>query len=160
MALGAYFYKNWSSIVEISSRISIPLKVVLFTTSCLFLAAEYNQLFLSANGLVPPFDYAMLSCIVSVIVAFLCFAAVEEDQLAIPIKKLVLLLSKYSLGIFCINGIMSEVFLSFGSRLFHETTFNFPEILAIKFGGWALLLALSLAASMLLERIGLRACVR
>lgn len=160
MALGAYFWKNWSLIVQISTRIPIQLKIVILFTGYLLLAVEYRWLFLVTKGLVQPFDYVMISCILSVLVTFLCFASVQENQLPLPIKRAVITLSKYSLGIFCTNGIISQIFLSFGTRLFSEVTFNLPEILVIKFIGWGLLLALALGSSMLLDRIGLKACVR
>ncbi len=160
MALGSYFWKNWSLIVKMSYLIPCQFKIALFCLSCLLLATEYCHLFLISGGQVQPFDYAILSSILSVFIIFLCFASVEGKRLFLPIKRVVLLLSKYSLGIFCINGFISELFLSFGSHQFSGATFSFPEILVIKLLGWGLLLTLSVGLSMLIDRVGLKACVR
>lgn len=92
----------------------------------------------------------------SVAVAFLCFASVEEKQLFLPLRRGVKLLSKYSLGVFCINGIVSQIFLSFGSHWFSESTFGFLEILAMKLIGWGILLTVSLSLSVLLDKAGLK----
>jgi hypothetical protein len=156
IALGVFSYKNLSWLVRTSARIPVPLKgLILFFTSIILLA-EYNWLALISGGLIPPFDYIMFSCILSVPVAFLCFASIEENQLSLPLVKVVKILSKYSLGIFCINGILREVFLSLGSYLFDEATFSLPETLVIKFIGWGLLLTISLGLSVLLGRVGLK----
>jgi len=160
MALGCYFWKTWPLVVKISCRIPTQFKIFALGLSCLLLASEYHRLFLVSGGQIPPFDYATLSSILSVVVIFLCFASVESDQLPLPLKKGVLLLSQYSLGIFCINGFISELFFSFGSHQFRGATFNLVEMLVMKFVGWGILLTLSLALSVLLDRIGLRACVR
>lgn len=159
MALGSYLWKNWSLLVQISTCIPINIKVIMLCLSCLLLVSEEQWLFLLSSGKIPPFDYAMFSCILSVFIVFLCFASIKENQLPLSVKRLVLLLSKYSLGIFCINGIMSEVFLSFGSHLFNGATFGLLEVLAIKLIGWALLLTFSLKLSILLDRVGLETVV-
>ncbi|MEH2284803.1 MAG: hypothetical protein V7K90_26375 [Nostoc sp.] len=78
----------------------------------------------------------------------------------LPIRITVKLLSKYSLGIFCINGILSLICLQLGTQLFIGLNFTFQEILAIKLISWNLLLIVSLGLSMLCDRIGLGACVR
>lgn len=160
MALGAYLWRNCHLVFKISARISLKWKLVALGLSYLFLAIEYGFLFVISKGVIPPFDYAMLSSMVSVLVMFLCFASVEYNQIPKLLRQVIQLLSKYSLGIFCINGILSQVLLSLGSRLFVGTTFSFIEVLAIKFVGWSILLICSLGLSILLDRIRLGACVR
>jgi hypothetical protein len=156
IALGVFFYKNLPWLVRTSARIPAQFKALSLFFTSLILLAEYHYLKLISGGAIPPFDYIMFSCILSVPVAFLCFASIEDNQLSVPYMKIVKLLSKYSLGIFCINGILREILLSLGSYLFNEATFSFPEILAIKLIGWGLLLTISLGLSVLLERVGLR----
>ena len=78
MALGSCFWRNWPFIVKTSCRIPCQFKIVLLCLSCLLLVTEYHRLFLVSFGQVQPFDYAILSSILSVVVVFLCFASVEE----------------------------------------------------------------------------------
>ncbi len=122
--------------------------------------AEYSCLRWATGERLSPFEYVMFSCIFSVIVGFLCFANIQEDRLSIPVQQAVQLLSKYSLGIFCLNGLLSYVGSQMGAYMFEAAIFTFPEILAIKLVGWSLLLAVSLGMSILLDRVGLGACVR
>ena len=156
IALGVFFYNNLPWLVRTSARIPVQLKLLSLFFTSLILLAEYSWLYRVSGGSIPPFDYTMFSCILSVPVAFLCFASIEDDQLSLPLVKVIKVLSKYSLGIFCINGILREGFLSFGSYLFNEATFSLPEILVIKLIGWGILLTISLGLSVLLERLGLR----
>lgn len=156
VVIGAYFYKKLPIIVRISDRISLQLKALFLLLTSLSMAAEYSYLAFLSEGSVPPFDYAMFSCVLSVAVAFLCFASVDEKQLLLPLRRGVMLLSKYSLGVFCINGIVSQIFLSFGSHWFSEATFGFLEILAMKLIGWVILLTVSLGLSVLLDKAGLK----
>ena len=160
MVIGAYFYNNWSTLIEISARIPALLKILLLSLTCLLTAAEYRWLLSLTDNRIIPFEYIMFSCILSVFVWFLCFAAIEEHQLSTSLTEVVQLLAKYSLGIFCINGILSYVFSEFSSHFFKTATFSFPEILLIKFVGWILLLTVSLGLSMMLDKVGLKACVR
>ncbi len=159
MALGIFFWKNWASIIKISSQIPIYIKGLLLIIYCGIQMIEYRWLFIRFGGEIPPFDYVMFSCIVSVFVMFLCFASIQEKQVPPRVKNLVNTLSKYSLGIFCINGLVSQIFISIGTRFLGEATLNFPEIIGLKLIFWIILLSISLGLSILLERIGLKVVV-
>ena len=159
IALGILIYKKLPLIVRISAHVSIHLKALLILITSAALAAEYRFLSFATQNSVPPFDYLMFSCILTVLVAFLCFASVDEKQVPLPLRNAIALLSRYSLGIFCINGIVRQIFLSFGSRLFAEATFSFAEILGMKLVGWGLLLAISLGLSVLIGKLGGKAIV-
>lgn len=159
IALGILFYKNWSSIVKISSQIPIHFKGLLLIIYSGIQMVEYRWLFLRFGGDIPPFDYVMFSCIMSVFVMFLCFASIQEKQIPPLIRKLVKTLSKYSLGIFCINGLISQIFISISTRFLSEATFSFPEIIGLKLIFWMILLAISLGLSILLERIRFKSIV-
>ncbi|QLE43840.1 acyltransferase [Nostoc sp. C052] len=160
MSLGACFYKNWLKLVKISHQISLLFKIILLSSTSLIMVAEYNYLQTVTDGNITPFEYAMFSCILSAIVMFLCFSSIEEDQIPLYVRIIIKLLSKYSLGIFCINGIFSMIFLQLGTQLFVGLNFTFAEILAIKLISCNLLLIVSLGFSMLCDRVGLGACVR
>lgn len=159
MALGILFCNNWSSIVKYSSQIPIHLKGLLLTTYSGIQMIEYCWFYLRFNGEIPPFDYVMFSCLMSVFVILLCFASIQEKQVHSSVRNLVKTLSKYSLGIFCINGIVSQIFVSISTRIISEVTFSFPEIIGFKLIFWIILLAISLGLSILLERIGLKSVV-
>lgn len=159
MALGILFCNNWSSIVKLSSKIPIHLKGLLLITYSGIQMMEYRWLFVRFGGDIPPFDYVMFSCIISVFVMFLCFASLQEKQVPSLIGNLAKTLSKYSLGIFCINGLVSQIFISISTRFLNEATFSFPEIIGLKLIFWIILLSISLGLSILLERIGLKAVV-
>lgn len=159
IAFGVYIYHNFDRVESISRSLSKTNKIMLLCFTAATMMAEYRVLtFLLADSL-RPFDYAAFSCILSVPTMFICFASVNEKSFPSPIVKLTKLLSKYSLGIFCINGILAQIFLSIGTRLFSQLDFNLAEILGIKIIGWIGLLLLSLLLSIMLKRLGLKKVV-
>ena len=159
-ALGIFAYKKWPLIVKISSQISLPIKSIIIAAYILVQCCEFYYQSLTLQAKIPPFDYAMFSCVFSVFVMLICFASVEENTLHPLVKKSVVNLSKYSLGIFCINGILYQILLSIGIKLFSEAHFNLMEIIVIKLVTWILLLTVSFGLSILLDRIGFKAVVR
>ena len=160
IALGVYFHHNLAMLTEISTRISRRLKIFLLSLTSLTMVAEYSYLRSVTGVRFAPFEYVMFSCLLSVLVCFSCFANVREDRLSSPVKTSIHLLSKYSLGIFCISGILSYALGQIGSSLFAEATFSFSEIMTMRLIVCCLLLTVSLATSILLEKVGLGACVR
>lgn len=160
MALGVYFARHLPQVIDFSRRLSQKRKTLLLGGTAVLMSLEYRWLLSATKGSVPPFDYVLVTCVLSVLIAFLCFACVEETQLPVPIAKAVSLLANYSLGIFCCNGILSEVFLSLGTHSLAGETFDFPVIFLLKLAGWGFLLTVSLGLSMLLDRLGLGVCVR
>jgi hypothetical protein len=160
MALGAFFYRHWSTFTKVSNRIASPFKILLLVLTGVMMTVEYLYLHSATGEKFAPFEYVMVSCGLSVLIAFLCFSSVREEQLTPVVRRSVQLLSTYSLGIFCINGILSPVLSQIGSFWAGEATFGFHEILMIKIVGWGLLLAASLVGSIALDKVGLRACVR
>lgn len=160
MALGYHCYHNWFVFKKISSRTPIQLKLLVIGITCLIMTIEYTSLITSLPGNFSTFEYALISSILSVLVAFFCVASIEENQLPLLGKKIIQVLSKYSLGIFCINGILSQILSLFGKQIFSEATFNLPEIIVVKLLNWSVLITFSLGLSVLLNRVGLGACVR
>ncbi len=160
MFLGTFIWRNWVKIVAFSGNISVVTKSALCVFGCIAISFEQYHILKVSSGNVPPFDYAMICCILSVFILFTCFASIQEDRVPASLRTLILLFSNYSLGIFCVNGILSEILLSVGTHLFKEYTFSFPEILTIKLIGWPVLLFSSLGVSILLDRVGLRIIVR
>ncbi len=159
IALGVYIAQNFDSIQRISRSLSKTNKILLLCFTAATMIAEYKVLTFFLADSLRPFDYAAFSCILSVPTMFICFASVKEKSLPSPIVKATKLLSKYSLGIFCINGILAQIFLSIGTRLFSQASFNLVEILGIKIIGWMGLLLLSLLLSIVLKRLGLKRMV-
>ncbi|NES81084.1 MAG: acyltransferase [Moorea sp. SIO1G6] len=159
IALGAYFYHKLPLIRKKSAHTPAHIKVLLLLLSGLLMMAEYSWLGKITAGNVPPFEYIMFSCLISVPVAFLCFSCVEAQKFPLLVTQSVTILSRYSLGIFCINGLVSQILLSLGGNFFAEATFDFSEILVIKVLGWFFLLAISLCLSVLLDKIGLKSVV-
>jgi hypothetical protein len=160
MFLGAFAWKNWARIVSFSDSIPIKNKSALCVFGCAAIILEKYYFSNLSFGNIPPFDYAMISCLLSIFILFTCCASIQADQVPDSLRTLVLVFSKYSLGIFCVNGILSEGLLSVGTHLFKDYIFNFTEILIIKLIGWPILLFFSLGISILLDRLGLRAVVR
>lgn len=159
MAIGTFIYTRFDFIVSISKQITLPVKVFLICAMSTIFMFDYQWLISITNGAIQPFDYATISCILSVAIMFICFASVREINFPRAIELIIKLLSKYSLGIFCINGILSQLFLSLGTKLFNDLTFSFIEILVLKITGWAILLLISLFLSILIARIGLKQMV-
>ncbi|MGA7932848.1 MAG: acyltransferase [Kovacikia sp.] len=159
IALGVACYQMLPKIIKLSNQISIPLKVILLLIMAGLLIAEYGWLGQLTQHSIPPFDYGMLSCLLSVPIMILCFASLKESHFSPLLKTAILVLSKYSLGIFCINGILSQIFLSIGSHWVKGTAFSFSEVLMLKLISWGVLLGISLATAMALSRIGLKTVV-
>ncbi|MBW4615372.1 MAG: acyltransferase [Desmonostoc vinosum HA7617-LM4] len=160
IALGFYFCKNWSSVVKLSNQISVKIKGLLLVLYCCIQILEYRWVFQRLQGEIPPFDYITISCILSVFVMFFCCASIQENQVFSLIKRLITMFSTYSLGIFCINGILYQICLAISDRFLSETVFNFPEVLMLKIISWIALLTISLGLSIFIDRIGLKALVR
>ncbi len=156
MAIGAYFYHNYSRILSLSKRLSKKKNLLILTVTIIFFLVEYQWLY---RSLSPPFEYTMLSCILSSITVFLCFIQIKKSHFNQVFLKLINLLAKYSLGIFCINGIVGRILSFVGKSLFENAIFTFPEILFIKLIGWMFLLSISLILSILLDRFGLKSIV-
>lgn len=159
MAFGLYIEQNLDSIERISRSLTKTHKTLILCFTAATMIVEYQVLTVLLADSLRPFDYAAFSCMLSVPTIFICFASVNEKSLPSPMVKITKLLSKYSLGIFCINGILAQIFLSIGTRLFSQTSFNFVEILAMKILGWIGLLLLSLMLSIALKRLGLKRMV-
>lgn len=159
-AIGAYFYKNWSAIVKLSQRIPIRFKILFLFLLSLMMITECSSLYFLSGKQIEPFEYVMFSCIISVVVFFLCFASVEENQISLPIKKAIKLLSTYSLGIFCINGIIDITLIPIIDPILKEANLNLPKMLAMKLVGWIILLVVSLWLSRRIDKLGLGVLVR
>jgi hypothetical protein len=160
LALGTYFWCHWEHLVKISRRIPKSIKAAILGLCAASLVIEYYRFYVISQAQVPPFDYAVVSCMLSVPVLFLCFANIEENQLFPWARKLVILLSKYSLGIFCVNGILSQVLLSITTRLLHNASLELMPILIFKLLGWLLLLIISLGISILMDNYRMSIFVR
>ncbi len=159
ITLGIFIYKRFNLIESISKGIELPTKVFVLCLMSMIFMFDYQWLIKITNGTIQPFDYATISCILSAIAMFLCFASIHETHLSVPGEFFIKLLSKYSLGIFCINGILSQIFFSVGTKFFYQASFSLIEILAIKIVSWIVLLVLSLSLSVLLARFGLKRMV-
>ncbi len=159
IALGIYVYKNLAWIEHKSRSLNKTNKLLILCFTAAIMMIEYRVLTLLLADSLRPFDYAAFSCILSVPAMFICFASVSEKNLPTPAVKLTKLLSKYSLGIFCINGILAQIFLSIGTKFFSQAKVSLVQILAIKITGWIILLTVSLLLSILLKRLGLKRVV-
>jgi Acyltransferase family len=159
ITLGIFIYRQFNLIASISKGLELATKVFLLCLMSIIFMFDYQWLIKITNGTIQPFDYATISCIFGAITMFLCFASIRETHLSVPGEFFIKLLSKYSLGIFCINGILSQIFFSVGVKLFNQASFSLIEILVIKIISWVVLLILSLSLSVLLGRFGLKRMV-
>jgi hypothetical protein len=157
--LGIFTFRKWSAIVKLSSKLSWQIKIIMIGGYIFLYSLEYYYQFLVLKAQIPPFEYTMFSCILSVPVMLICFASIQEHQLHPLIMKLVKTLSKYSLGIFCINGILCQIFSSIFLKTFSYANFNLVQVLLIKLISWILLIIISLTISIFVERIGFKKVV-
>ncbi|MBC7882763.1 MAG: acyltransferase [Anaerolineae bacterium] len=160
MGIGYLLSQHYPAIEKLSAQLGIWAKMGLIALSALMLALEGHWVFKITEGQVRPFNYTMLSCLLSILVAFLCAASVHADHLSPQPRKAIILLSTYSLGIFCINGILSPIIARSVAHFVGTLSFSLPEVLLIKFFGWLGLLIISLLGALALEKIGLKNCVR
>jgi hypothetical protein len=160
--LGDFFQKNWTFLLETSQRFSNKIKIFLIILTSFLMISEntYFHHSIRENCFFDNFEYLKFSCIASVFVAFCCCASISEDTIPLLARRVVHLLSKYSLGIFCINGILSKFLLP--KVIPHLTSTPIVDLdtaLVVKIVVWPLLLIISLSLSLVLEKIGLRKCV-
>jgi Acyltransferase family len=160
LALGVYLWHHWNDLVRLSKQISSWLKVSMIGVCCFSFAYEYYHLLTITKGAFPPFDYAIISCLLSVPILFLSCADIQEKQFPPLVRASISLLSKYSLGIFCVNGILSQVLLSISTRFIQASTLNLISILTIKILGWLFLMVVSIGVSMAMDRLRMGAFVR
>jgi hypothetical protein len=160
LGLGVYFWSNWNYLIKISQITPRFFKIGILTICCLGFYYESHHLYMSTQGSIPPFEYAMLTCLFSVPTLFICFLNIEEKHLPPRMTQIVKLLSTYSLGIFCVNGILSQIFLSIFTRFSPQFTLELLPMLIVKCVGWLGLLAISLAISMGIDRLKMGMVVR
>lgn len=158
-AIGAWIYQKTEAFSELSTYLSSVVKGLLLVGLAGLFMVEYTGLITVFHHDVPPFEYVMMSCLASGPILFLCSINIRQSDLPRWFQLAILTLSKYSLGIFCINGILSRGFLSIGANQLSNYTFTFSEILMIKLVSWMGLLLLSWAGSVALSRIGLKSVV-
>ncbi|MEM7579616.1 MAG: acyltransferase, partial [Cyanobacteria bacterium P01_A01_bin.80] len=159
IALGILIYRNFAWIKQKSINLKIYQKLFLILINVTTFMVEYQLILKTHSNSIQPFDYASFSCILSIPTTFLCCSSLTSDFFWKPLNKLIKLLSVYSLGIFCINGIISQIFLSLGDKLISQHSFSLIEILTIKILGWIILLSVSLGLSIILKNLGLKRVV-
>ena len=159
MAIGYFLYHQLMPLTNLSSSLSVKLKMLLILIASIWMTWEYASLISNIGPRFYVFEFALLACIASVFVAFVTTASIQEKQLSPPVAELIRVLSKYSLGIFCINGILSQGLSLLGHRLFDGMTFSILEVFTARLIGFLMLITASLAISILLRKLGLKACV-
>ncbi|BAZ09716.1 hypothetical protein NIES4071_15260 [Calothrix sp. NIES-4071] len=158
-ALGGFTYKNLAKLLKISSSIPVKVKLIILIITSIALFKNYNYLNKITYGAVEPFEYIIVPCIFSTVAFIICFISIQEKQLTSFLVKVIKLLSKYSLGIFCLNGILYLFLLSLSTKLLQNAIFDFKQLLLLKLCGWCLLLITSLGLSIILDKIGLKKIV-
>jgi len=159
MAIGYFLYHRLTALMNLSSSLPTVLRVLMICITAIWIVCEYTNLIPNIGSHFYVFEYAFIACIASVFVAFISTASIQEKQLPRIFATLTRSLSKYSLGIFCVNGILSQGFSLLGQRLFNGMTFNFLEVFAARLIGFMILITASLLISICLKRLGLKACV-
>ncbi len=159
LCLGTYMAHNLTKIQAISRSMPKIIKAFLLLLLSLLFIKDYRMLYQITGNAIAPFDYLPISVVLSIPVIFCYLSTVEENQIPAWLVKQVKIISKYTLGIFCINGVMRLVFLSIGSSVFAHSYFQFHEVLIFKLLGWLVLLFVSLFIAILLERLGFQKVV-
>jgi Acyltransferase family len=157
--LGAYCYHALPKIQHYAARIHPGLKVILGLAMAGWLVGESIHLNAVLKYNLIPFDYLMVSCIFSVFVLLICTAHLTVFRVPKIWRTIIQTLSKYSLGIFCINGILSQIFLSIGSKVWKYGILPLETLPIIKILGWLVLLSASVGLSILLEKCRLKSIV-
>ena len=157
--LGLWVYRGLPVLVDYSKRLAFLTKAALLTVLAVAFWTEYHALSSWRGGLVVPFEYMLVSCFLSAPIIVLCAGNVQAANFPGWAQKWFVLLSRYSLGIFCINGILSEIFLAIGSRLAAGMSFGYWQVLMLRVVGWGILLLVSLAIARRLEKLGLKQVV-
>ncbi|MEM9482192.1 MAG: acyltransferase [Cyanobacteria bacterium P01_F01_bin.116] len=159
MAIGSLLYENYAFLGRLSEKIPTRVKVVSLIGTALAILGEYSYLRNLVGDHPKPFEYSMFSCILSVFVLFICFANIKPTDLPKWGTAVVQLLSKYSLGIFCVNGILSLVLLQLGILIFKDSQFSLLHTLLFRLMGSITLIIVSLMISRWFGKFGLKAFV-
>jgi len=122
LCMGIYINNNLLRLKLLSQNTPRWFKVLLLSGMCLLSWRNYTWLEQITNQTIAPFDYLTLASILSVPIIFYCFISVQEDCLPKWLVKMIKTLAKYSLGIFCINGILRLAFLSITNSQLPEIT--------------------------------------
>jgi hypothetical protein len=157
--LGAYCYHALPKIQYYAARIHPWVKVILGLAMAGWLLGESIHLNAVLKYNLIPFDYLMVSCIFSVFVLLINTAHLTIFRVPKFWRTIIQTLSRYSLGIFCINGIVSQIFLSVGSKVWKYGILPLETLLIIKILGWFVLLSVSVGLSFLLEKCRLKSVV-
>ena len=159
LCMGIYISNNLIQLQLLSQSTPRWLKTLLIISICLLFWCDYTWLEKITDRAIAPFDYLTLASVLSVPTIFYCFSSIQEDCLPQWLVKIVKILAKYSLGIFCINGILRLIFLSLTSSQIPEMSLQLYQILLIKFFSWFMLLIISLVLSIFMNRLGFRKMV-
>jgi hypothetical protein len=159
MAIGYFLYHYLASVTKLSSSLPGKLKILLIFITSIWMTWEYATLIPNIGSHFYVFEYAFLACIASVFIAFISTASIQENQVPPILAALIFTLSKYSLGIFCVNGILSQGFSLLAHHLFNGITFNLVEVFTARLVGFLILMVTSLVTSICLAKLGLKACV-
>lgn len=157
--LGAYGYHALPKIQHYAARISPRIKVILGLAMAGWLTGESIHLNAVLKYNLIPFDYLMVSCIFSVFTLLIFTAHLTVFGVPKIWRTIIQTLSRYSLGIFCINGIVSQIFLSIGSKVWKYGILPLETLLMIKIIGWLVLLSVSVGLSILLDKCRLKSVV-
>lgn len=159
VAMGIYFARNLTKVQIISQEMPLPAKTCLMLFLVALFIHDYQHLSWLTEQAIAPFDYLTLSSLLSVPTVFCCFSNLEAKHFLLWQVRIIEIISRYSLGIFCLNGTLRLVFLSLGSSILGEQSFSLAQILTIKLIDWWILLLVSLGLSVLMARIGLKKAV-
>ncbi|WP_203032115.1 acyltransferase family protein [Leptolyngbya sp. Cla-17] len=160
LPLGYFLYHHHESLLKLSSSIAFKYKIGAFFTISFLLLLEYAHLIPNIGSHFYTFEYALIACIGSALIVFFCACSIQSNQISPILLPTIYLLSRYSLGIFCINGILSQVFSIAGHSIFKGETFGLPEVIAFRLIGWIILLFISLGVAVQIDRFGFKALVR
>jgi hypothetical protein len=160
LPLGYFLYHRYESLLKLSSSLAFKYKLGAFLAVSFLLLLEYAHLIPNVGSHFYVFEYALIACIASALVIFFCACSIQSNEMSPILLSTIYLLSKYSLGIFCINGILSQVFSIAGYSIFKGATFGLIEVIAFRMIGWIILLSISLGVAVQIDQFGFKALVR
>ncbi|WP_072620620.1 acyltransferase family protein [Spirulina major] len=143
LGLGHFCYTHWDQLLTWSRRLTPQIKIAGLLGYAIAASLEFYLLTQPGFANLYPFEYALITASLSPLLLLLCCLNLTPHSLPPWAVTLIRQLSRYSLGIYCINGIGNKFFSVLARPLFAELSLNLWQVSLIRFGGWLILLSLS-----------------
>jgi peptidoglycan/LPS O-acetylase OafA/YrhL len=160
LGLGYCCYAHWDHLLAWSRRLSPWMKWSGLGGYAIAACLEFARLTQPGFADLYTFEYVLITASISPLILLLCCLDLKPTTLPPWGVALIRQISRYSLGIYCINGIGNKIFSVLARPLFTELSLNLWQVSLVRFGGWLILFGVSYRLAILLAQLGLKRVVQ